>query len=104
MDTLYDIYLLQSKLYHWLNGDYYQVSNANFLEINNTELEYDETGRLSSVKFKITWGRYYEEEDKKYLNEKYLTIIDIEKQFLNNYDYILGKFTEKIDNDTVNIV
>lgn len=95
MNTLFDVYMLQAKLYHWLDGEYYNVAVENYLEIEKAELEYDdERATLSNVKFHIRWGRFYDNKEKEYLNEEHKTIIDIDIKYLENYDYILGIFTE----------
>lgn len=99
MSTLFDVYLLQAKLYHWLDGEYYNVAVENYLEIEKAELEYDdERATLSNVKFHIHWGRFYDDKEKDYLNEEHKTIINIDIKYLENYDYILGIFTEYVKN------
>ena len=99
MNTLFDVYMLQAKLYHWLDGEYYSVAVENYLEIEKAELEYDnERSTLSNVKFHIHWGRFYDDKEKEYLNEEHKTIIDIDIKYLENYDYILGIFTEYVKN------
>ena len=103
MNTLFDVYLLQAKLYHWLDGEYYNVAIENYLQIESAELEYDiERSTLDSVKFHIRWGRCYGNKEKEYLNEEHKTIINIDVKYLENYDYILGIFTEYVNNTKLN--
>ena len=97
MNTLFDVYMLQAKLYHWLDGEYYTVAVENYLQIESAELDYDtDRSTLSSVKFHITWGRFYRDKEKQYLNAEHKTIIDIDVDYIDNYDYILGIFTQYV--------
>jgi len=100
MRTLHNIKELQSFLFNYLNSEYFRKSKANYLYITKMECTYDDiTGDVYCVDIHITWGRYYKDEEKAYLNESHKYIIPINIEYLENYDFILGKFVSELDGD-----
>ena len=98
LKNLYNIKYLENFLFIWLNQHYYKASTANYLDILEALLNYDEESKVERVTFKVSWGRYYEDKEKEYLNESHITYINIDFDYIDNYSYILGVFTEVVEN------
>ena len=95
LESLQDISTLESYLKDFINNHYYLPSDANYLNIISARLDYDDSSKVWQVVFKISWGRYYEE-DVRGLNEKHLTEVEVDYDFITNIDFILGLFAAEL--------
>lgn len=95
LESLQDISTLETKLYDYINNHYYRASDANYLNITSARLDYDDSSVVWQVVLTISWGRYYEE-DVRDLNEKHITEVEVDYDFITNTDYILGLFAAEL--------
>ena len=96
LESLQDISTLETKLYDYVNNHYYIPSDANYLNITSARLDYEEdSSEVWQVVLTISWGRYYED-DVRDLNEKHITEVEVDYDFITNIDYILGLFAAEL--------
>ena len=96
LESLQDISTLETKLYDYINNHYYAPSDANYLNITSARLDYEEdSSKVWQIVITISWGRYYED-DARGLNEKNITEVEIDYDFITNIDYILGLFVAEL--------
>ena len=97
VNTLQNVKELNKYLLDYLNTYYYKKSKNNYLDINKIECDF-ENSTIFNYTIHIMWGRYYDDEDKqKLLGESHTCEIPIEVSYLENYDFILGKFVSVLD-------
>ena len=96
LESLQDISTLETKLGDYVNNHYYLPSDANYLNITSARLDYEEdSSEVWQVVLTISWGRYYED-DVRDLNEKHITEVEVDYDFITNTDYILGLFAAEL--------
>ena len=97
MSTLQNVKELRKYLLDYLNTFYYKKSKNNYLDIDKIECNFDDSIVYSYI-IHIMWGRYYDDEDEqKLFGESHTCEIPIEVGYLENYDFILGKFVSILD-------
>ena len=96
LESLQDISTLEAHLKDFINNHYYLPSDANYLNIISARLDYDDdSSKVWQVVLTISWGRYYED-DVRDLNEKHITEVEVDYDFITNIDYILGLFAAEL--------
>ena len=107
MKILENVSVLQNELFELLvtvnfkRGPevYLYIDNIKCLYDNDTDEESEATYMLSAIEITVNWGRYYENEEKQDLNEDHTDRLYVEKEYMNNYDYIKGMFSQILKNN-----
>ena len=104
MQILENISTLQSELFNLLVTINFRRGPEVFLYIENIKCMYDndlegDSGILTAIEIQVNWGRYYENEEKQDLNEEHTDKLYVEKEYMDNYDYIKGMFSQILKNN-----
>lgn len=103
MQILENISILQNELFNLLVTVNFRRGPEVFLYIENIKCIYDndidDSGMLSAIEIQVNWGRYYEDKEKEDLNEEHTDKLYVEKEYMNNYDYIKGMFSQILKNN-----
>jgi len=99
MKTLQNIKELNDLLFNYLNEEYFKKSKANYLYITKIDCIYDAEGYdVWNYDIYIEWGRGYEDPEKEEKwGERHTCVIPVQPNYLENYDFILGKFVSILD-------